>query len=370
MAISLRLRRSTIIGKRIAVFLFLLVFFFAQDAFFPQRTDAALLTTTSIVTYNETPSATSVKYDVTFTFPDTTAIECIQVKFATTSGMGTPATGMTSGSGFTLTGGGLTQGNWTNYGTTNGTLEIYAASGQTPSTSATTITWTGVTNSSITNPSNVFAQITTYTTQSSSGATCSTSVDQSNVMAMIYTTGVTASVSVDPSLSFTVVNYGSAVNGSGDTSPVTTTATTIPFATVAAGSTAWGSQTLTVGTNAAHGYNLYTDFSQSLTDANSDTIRNQACASADCTTAANAQSFDGSNTQSSFAYTADNANVSFGSNKWLGFVTPSTGKAKIASNTGPIASDATHIEYKVEISNAQSPGTYSSVITFIAAPTY
>ncbi len=77
-----------------------------------------------------------------FTFPSTTPVECVQVKFATTAGMGTPATTMTSGSGFTLSGGGLTQGNWTNYGSTNGTLEIFAASGQTPTTTATTVTFT------------------------------------------------------------------------------------------------------------------------------------------------------------------------------------------------------------------------------------
>lgn len=360
--------RKTLLKKPLIVALLLLVIGVPLFVLNTQSAQAALITSSSVTPNDGRPSATGVSYAVTFTFPSTNNIQCIQVKFATTSAMSTPATGMTSGSGFSLTGGGLTQGNWTNSGSVNGTLQIDAATNQTPSTTPTTITWTGVTNSSITNPSNVFAQITTYNTNTSH--TCTGQVDQSNVMAIIFTSGVAASVTVDPSLSFTVANYGSAVNGSGDSTPVTTDATHIPFGTVAGGATSWGSQTLTVGTNASHGYNLYTNFSQSLTDSNNDTVRDQACASSDCTLATNAQSFDGSTTQSSFAYTADNTNVSIASNKWLGFVTPSTGRALIASNGSAIASDATHIEYKVQVSNTQAPGTYSSVVTFMVAPTY
>src|SRR5579864_1707082 len=107
---------------------------------------AALITSTSIQPSNSVPSATGVTYTTKFTFPSTNTLECIQIKFATTTGMGTPATGMTSGSGFTLSGGGLTQANWTNYGSTNGTLEIFAASAQTPTTTQATVNWSGVTN--------------------------------------------------------------------------------------------------------------------------------------------------------------------------------------------------------------------------------
>lgn len=328
-----------------------------------QQAHAALITSSSVQMSDSRTSSTSVTYKVGFTFPSTTAIQCIQVKFGTTSGLGTQPTGMTSGSGFTLTGGGLTQGNWSNYGTNNGFLQIDASANQTPTATAATITWTGVTNTST---SGVFyAQITTYSTNTSH--TCSGQVDQSNVMALTTTSGITASVSVDPSISFSIANYGSAVNGSGDSSPVTTTSTTVPFGTVAAGSTAWGSHTLTVGTNAAHGYDLYVRDTQSLTDSNSDTVRNQACVSSDCTAVGNAQSFDGSTTQSSFAYTADNSNKSFGSNKWLGFTTTNT---DIASLTSATASDVTHVEYKVQISNAQAPGTYSTVIVYTVTPTY
>ena len=198
---------KNITKKRIAtISLISLLIFWGTFYWNISSADAALITSTSIQPSNSIPSASGVQYAVKFTFPDATPLECIQIKFATATDMGTPATGMTSGSGFTLSGGGLTQGNWyTNYGTTNGTLEIYAASAQTPSNGGTpTITWTGVTNTSITNPTNIYAQVTTFTTESGSGATCTTPVDQSNINAMLFSTGVATSVSVDPSLTFSV----------------------------------------------------------------------------------------------------------------------------------------------------------------------
>lgn len=349
--------------RKILVVLLVVSLFNAFAVYAPSQTSAALITSSSVLMSDSRTSQTGVTYTVGFTFPSTTAIQCIIVKFGTTSTLGTQPTGMTSASGFTLSGGGLTQGNWTNYGTNNGFLQIDAGSGQTPTATAATITWTGVTNTSTSG--NFYAQVTTYSTNTTH--TCTGQVDQSNVMALTTTAGITATVTVDPTVTFSVADYGSAVNGSGDSSPVTTTSTTVPFGTVAAGATAWGSHTLTVSTNAAHGYNLYTRYTAQMTDSNADTVRDQACASSDCTTATNAQAFDGSSSQSSLAYTADNANVSFGSNQWLGFTTTNT---KVASSGSAANADATHVEYKIAISNTQPPGSYSTVIIYNVAPTY
>lgn len=349
--------------KKLSILLLVVLALNLFSVILPQRTNAALITSSSVLLSDSRTSHASTTYTVGFTFPSTTAIQCIIVKFGTTSALSSQPTAMTSGTGFTLSGGGLTQGNWSNYGTNNGFLQIDAGSDQTPTATPATIIWTGVTNTSTSGP--FYAQITTYATNSSH--TCTGQVDQSNVLALTTTAGITASVTVDPTVSFSVANYGSAVNGSGDSSPVTTTSTTVPFGTVAAGATAWGSHTLTVSTNASHGYSLYAKYTAALTDSNNDTVRDQACTSSDCTTAANATSFDGSSSQSSFAYTADNTNVSFGSNQWLGFTTTNT---KVASNTSAVNADATHVEYKVAISNTQPPGTYSNTLVYNVAPTY
>ena len=339
--------------------LFIVAVPFAIDV--SQTSALGNLSVVSIQPSDGRPSATGVTYLVGFTFPDTSAIQCIQVKFATTSGMGTPATGMTTASGFSLTGGGLTQGNWSNYGSaSNGTIQIDAGSNQTPTATAATITWTGVTNTSITNPTNIYAQITTYSTNTSH--TCTGAVHQSAVTAMVFTTGVTTTVSVDPTLTFTVANDGSAVNGSGDSGFVTTTASTIPFGTVAGGSYGAGSQTLTTATNAANGYTDYVSYTQALTDANSDTIAD--------TTGTNSSpgSFSGSTSVSAFGYTEDGPGESqFTSNTWAKVRTV---QDAIATRSTPQAGDAFHVEYKVEPSNTQAPGSYSTTIIYTAVPTY
>jgi len=349
--------------KKSGIVVLSLLLLLASSSVAPTKTWATgNLTALSIQPSNSTPSATAVTYTVGFTLASTTTLECIQVQFATTTGMGTAATGMTTASGFTLTGGGLTQANWTNYTGTNGTLEIYATSAQTPTATAATITWTGVTNTSITNPTNVYAQITTYTTETSTGATCSTAVDQSIVMAQLFTSGVSASVTVPSSLSFTVANYGSAVNGSGDTGFVTTTATTIPFGSVSGGTTGVGSQTLTVGTNAKSGYTLYAADTQQLKDTPGDIL-----ADTSGTNAAPA-AFSGSTTTSAFGYTTDGAGESqFTSNTWAKLTTTNLG---VATRATAQASDATHVEYKVEPSNTQAPGTYTTTVYYTAVPSY
>jgi len=354
--VTMRIFCGNIKQKVIVFFSILIIIGAGSFSYDITQAHAALITSSSVQFSDSRASGTSVTYTVGFTFPSTTAIQCIQVKFATAANMTTAATGMTSASGFTLSGGGLTQGNWTNYGSTNGTLQIDAASNQTPTATAATVTWTGVTNTSL---ATEYAQVTTYSTNSSH--VCSGQVDQGNAMALVTVSGVSASVTVDPSLTFSVANYGSAINGSGDSSPVTTTATTIPFGTVDAGATGWGSQTLTTSANASHGYSIYVRYTGQLTDSNSDTYRTSGG------TPGSPVSFDGSTSQSSFGYTTDSSTVSMGSNKWAGLT---TSNAAIDTQTSPQNANTFHVEYKVETSNTQAPGTYTTTVVYTATPTY
>lgn len=316
------------------------------------------ITSASVQLSDSRPNPVTATYTALYTPAGTTSIKCINIVFAANADMtgGVPSGMTTTGSAKgTISGGGLTDANWSLVNTTNGTLSYQYASGSTTAASATTIPTTSITNPSGTT---FYAQITTYNTIASP---CTGVVDQSNVIALTTVSGVTATVTVAPTIAFNVANYGSAVNGSGDASPVTTTNASIPFGTVAAGATAWGSQTLTVSTNGAHGYTLYVRDSQALTNANSDTIRNQAG------TPGSPASFDASGSQSSFAYTADGAGVTFGSNLWAGVTQTNVA---IATRTSAISADATHVEYKVGISNVQPPGAYSTVIAYTATPSY
>jgi hypothetical protein len=315
---------------------------------------AGLLSSSSVQMSDSRPSQAGTSYLATFTPVGITSISCIKIVFAPNADMtGGNPTGMSIASSVKGSFTNLTAGNWTLDRSTEGTIKYTYATGEATSASPTSIQTTTISNTSLTT---FYAQTTTY-----SDVSCSTAVDQSNVMALVTVAGVSATVTVSPTIAFSVANYGSAVNGSGDASPVTTTSTTIPFGTVAAGATAWGSPTLTVSTNGAHGYTLYTRYSGQLENANTDKIRDQSG------TPSAPEDFDASSSQSSLAYTADGAGVTFGSNKWAGLSTTNT---SIATRTTAYNSDATHVEYKIGISNTQPPGTYSTVIAYTATPSY
>jgi hypothetical protein len=333
----------------------------------PSKIDAALATQAQIQMSDSRPSQTGVTYTMTFVHGTTGTIKCILVQFAANADMtgGVPtALVTTSAAKGSLSGTGITNANWSLFdgqggSSANGYLQFENSTGDSITNgNYATASATTITNSS---SGSFYAQVTTYSSVSSH--TCSTQVDQSNVIALNTVSGVSTTVTVSSTLSFTVTNYGSAVNGSGDTGFVTTTASTIPFGTVAAAATGVGSQTLTVSTNAANGYSLYINDTGSLKDSNNDTIRNQA----GTPTAAN--SFDGSSSQSSLAYTADGNGVTFGSNKWAGLGTAST-QYQIALRTSAINSDITHVEYKIEPSNTQPPGTYSTTVVYTAVPSF
>jgi hypothetical protein len=318
---------------------------------------AGLLSSSSVQMSDSRPSQAGTSYLATFTPTGITSISCIKIVFAPNADMtGGNPTAMSIASSVKGTFTNLTTGNWTLDNTTPGTIKYTYATGEATSASPTSVQTTTITNTST---AIFYAQTTTY-----SDVSCSTAVDQSNVMALTTVAGVNATVTVSPTISFSVAYYGSAVNGSGDASPVTTTSTTIPFGTVAAGATAWGAHTLTVSTNGAHGYTLYTRYSAQMNDSPaSDVIRDQSG------TPTSGNAFDASASQSSLAYTTD-AGGSYdfgGSNMWAGFTATNVA---INAKTAAVNADATHIEYKIGISNTQPPGTYSTVIAYTATPSY
>jgi len=352
--------------KSLSIVLSVLLLLVGFSLYFVQPAHAGLLTSSSIQLSDPRPSNSATTYTIKYTFPGTTSIQCIDVIFADTTGHITlttnPAT--TAPTGMTTTssvyggtsGGGLTSGNWSLYHNTNGILQFENSSGE--ASTATQITITATTN---TNPSvgTFYAQIATYSTLSTH--TCSGLVDNSNVMALATTGGVSTSVTVDPTISFAVSGSSGAVNG-GPASDLITTGSSMAFGSVSAGGSATSAaQLLTTSTNAAHGYSIYIRYTQALTDANTDTIRDQSG------TPASANSFDGSTSQSSFAYTTDSSTVAMGNNKWAGLTTTNT---SIDDQTSALNAATLHVEYQLQLKNTQPPGTYSNVITYTVTPTY
>lgn len=353
--------------KSLSIFLVVILLVVSFATFYTQKANAGLLSVASIELSDPRPSNSGTTYTIKYTFPGTTSIKCIDVIFADTTAHITltanPAT--TAPSGMTTTssvyggtsGGGLTSGSWSLYSATNGILQFENSSGE--ASTATPITITATTN---TNPSasTFYAQIATYSTLSTH--TCSSLVDSSNVTALATTGGVSTSVTVDPTLSFSVAGYsGGGVNGGPATNPITT-ASSIAFGSVPAGGAATSAaQLLTTSTNAAGGYNLYVRNTQLLTNSNLDTIRAQSG------TPGSPASFDGSSSQSSLAYTTDSSTIVMGSDQWAGLTTTNVA---VDTQTAPQNAAALHVEYKLQLKSTQPPGTYSNVITYTATPTY
>jgi hypothetical protein len=355
---------STRINKIVRIFLSL-VLLSTYFAFYPINSEAAIATQASIQISDPRPSQASVTYTVTFVHGSTSTIKCIVVQFSSSADMsGSAPTSMltTSAVKGSLSGTGITNGNWSLYdgfnnSNTNGYLQFENATGDSitagnyATASATTITNTS--------SSTFYARITTYSGVATH--TCSTQVDQSNILALTTTGGVATTVTVDPTISFSVAGYSSAVNG-GPAPDLITTPSSIAFGNVSAGGSATSAaQLLTTSTNAANGYSLYIRSTQALTDSNNDTIRDQSG------TPASPASFDGTTSQSSFAYTTDSSTVAFGSNKWAGLTTTNT---NIDTKLSPQNATTLHVEYQLQLKNTQPPGTYSNVITYTATPSY
>jgi hypothetical protein len=358
--------QSSLSRKKILSILMILCVITTSILIYPETTSATagLLDTASEQMSNSIPSAAGVTYTGKFNIGSTATIKCINVVFATNADMtGGAPTGITTTSAIkgTITGTGVTNTNWSLYGSApNGTLQFENSTGESH-TAGDPITALPATT--ITNPSGstFYAQITTYSTLTTHA--CSGQVDQTNVIALVTTGGVSATVTVQPTLSLSVANFGSAVNGSGASGFVTTTSSTIPFGAVAAGTVKPGSQTLTVSTNAAHGYSVYVSDTGTMKDLNTDTLTDQTG------TPGAPQNFTGSSSVSSFGYTADGPGVTFGSNKWAGLGNSQV-QSQIATRTAPINADAFHVEFDVEPSNTQAPGTYSTTVIYTAVGSY
>lgn len=229
----------------------------------------------------------------------------------------------------------------------------------------------GVTgNSQITNPTNAGSyEINIGGSIPDSGATRVAIIDD-----------VVVTAAVDTMFAFTIagVATSSSVNGGATTTAGSSTATSIPFGTLAPGSTTVMAQDLTVTTNAANGFTVTVEQSQNLLSS----------------TGADIDGFiDGVYTNTPVAWTAptsvagnewtyghwgltseDDLNTNeFGTDLW---VSASTTPRQVFSHTGvadgvTANSGSTRIGYQAQISGLQEAGDdYTTSLTYIATPRF
>lgn len=364
--------RSAIIKNRtkttIAASLAVVLIFSMFTTLLVARVDATgQLSTASVALSNSVPSANAAGYTIGFKWAASYTVKCVVVVYATTAAGSTKPTGMTNVTAVkgTITGAG-TASNWSLWnGNADGSPQFEDSTGDAvTSGNAAVFPMTNLTNPN--SASTFYAIITTYDTLTTH--TCSGARDTVTV-AWATTNGITASVTVDPSLTFSVGTVGSGQTVNGDNTNVVTTSSTIPFGTVAGNALGIGAHDLTVSTNAAGGYTIYASYSAALTDGATHTI-------ADATgTNASPATFTASTTTSAFGYTTDSTSLSgsasrFSGTKYSKFTTLAGEIAGNAAAPAAVASDTTRVGYKVAISNVQSPGTYTTTVGLVATPTY
>jgi len=322
--------------------------------------NAAELSNASVSLSDSRPSETNVTYTSTFSNVSSTSIQCITLDFNTAAdGTGTVPTGMdTTSATLNSSSTYITPANWTVDATTNGTVKLTYTTGEAGTNG--TVILDGITNGS-TADTGYFLRFNTY-----SDSSCTTQVDHSTVM-FIYTNGQLVSLTVDPTLSFSISSVASGQSVNGATTNVATTTTTVPFGTVTTSTDVVAAHDLSVTTNATNGYTVYTRYTGPLTNGSGATIDN--------VTGSNATpaSFD---TGEAFGYTTNDATLSAspvdrfttgGGDKWAAFT---TSNAEVAYASSAVDNETTRVGYQVGISGTTEAGTYTTTVVYTATPTY
>ncbi|MFH1827086.1 MAG: hypothetical protein ABH812_01470 [bacterium] len=202
--------------------------------------------------------------------------------------------------------------------------------------------------------------------------------------------GVLVSATVDETMTFTVAGVASSQSTCGQTTSITTTATSIPWSTIAATNTFYyGSQQLTASTNADGGYAVKIEENDQMgkdgitcTGASAgeaencvkDTVCDGACtqsSSAEWTTATNnGLGFSMANqtgTDASFLYNESSRTFS---SRQIADIEGGETRQTLMANGSQVSGNSTYVCYKISISGTQPAGYYYNKIRYTAIPTF
>jgi hypothetical protein len=330
---------------------------------------AATLSNASLALADPRPSALGVNY--TFTGSNVTTgapgtIRCIRMIYADTpTGTNVPASMVTNSVGVTLdttnTNYVPTPGSWTLNKPANGTLTLTNAAGEIPASASTRrVSINGITNS-VTADTRLYMRLNTY-----SNTDCATGPVDSVTALFILTNASTLSLTVDPTLTFSVnaVAAGQTCNGATSTQP--STSTSIPFGTVTTASNGVVCQDLTAASNSANGYTVFARYTAAPTDALAHTI-----ASASGSNAAPA-AFSAAGTEA-YGYTTNDFTLGtgtagrFNSNLWAAMTTTN---AEVAYEAVGVNSTTYRVGHQVGIGTLTEPGTYTTTVIYTMTPVY
>lgn len=331
----------------------------------PQVASAATLTGASLAISDSRPSTSSVSYTFDADNVTTSAIKCIKLQISTAitagsapSGLDTTSAALSGSSDYIPT-----PGSWTVDASTNGTILATYATGETPANASDrTVIFTGITNASTANTT-YYGLFSTY-----NDTDCSSSAVDSVNVAFIYTNGQTVSLTVDPSLSFSIAAVNSSQSVNSATTTVTSTTTTIPFGTVTTSANAIAAHDLSISTNAQSGYTVYARYTAAPTSgSNSIDDHSGSNASPASFSTAGTEAFGYTTNDSSLGTGTATRFTSSGGNKWAAFT---TSNAEVGYSATSAASDTIRIGYQVGVAGNTPAGTYTSSVILTATPVY
>lgn len=336
----------------------------AAGLLFPKSALAATLTGSDITLSDPRPSQVGVTYTMDWDNVTTSAIKCMKVSFSTVATGITVPTGMTTtGASYDVTGSDFVPDvqTWSTNATVNGTIGVTSVTGETPaSASGRTLVLNGITNGSVVD-TRYFVLFNTY-----NNTDCATSPVDSGVGVIIFTNGQVVSLTIDPTISFTINSVGTGLTVNSTPTTVTTTSTTIPFGTVGIATNGVASHDLTVGTNAGSGYTVYTRYTGTLTNLAGATIPDHTGTNAVPT------SFSAPGV-AAFGYTSEDFTLGtgtaarFNSNNWAKFTTTN---AELAYSGQSVNNETTRVGYQVGVSNLTPAGSYTTTVIMTVVPSF
>jgi hypothetical protein len=308
------------------------------------------------------PSATAVTNVFTVSNVTSTLIRCVKVQYSTSTTSFTAVPGITTtaatvNAGSTLINSSLT--GWTLNVATNGVVTNTNATGITPSTlTGATYRIDAITNGS-TVGTTYFALFNSY-----SDVACTTAVDNVQI-AYVYTNGQAVTITVDPTMTFTVTGVASGGSVNGATTNVTTTSTTVPLGTPTTTTNQIAAQDLAVTTNAGSGYTVYARYTAAPTST-SYTLADWTGSNATPTV------FSAAGTEA-FGYTTNDFTLGtgtaarFSANKWAAFTATNN---EVAFDSVPVSAQTTRVGFQVGISGLTKAGNYTTTVIYTATPVF
>ena len=368
------MKLTNIVSKRkiatiLSIFLVLTLIIF-PDYILP-KADAGATTLRKVTVSDSRAGGTAVTHIYNFTVSATTAIKQVDIQICTTaSGACVAPSGFSSGTPTLVTDNLAGVGRTTTAPTANA-MKIVVTTPASQATQAVTLTFSGTTNPS-TVDTTYFARLTTY---SDAGTTV---IDGPDVMgfAILNTTSIVVSATIDPTLSFSIapVVSGGLVNGA--TTNVTTTATTIPFGTMVSTSPKIAAHDITVTSNAGVGYVVTVrGTTNPVLVSGTENIDEFTGTNTAPTAWSSPAGIVGSVNTGFFGYTTNDATLGTGTParftsggpKWSG---TTTSPLEVAYSAVGVTGEVTRVGWEAEVNSMQVPGAYTGSVILVVTPTY